>query len=168
MGMAKSGYKGISRIDQPKKNTHGWYVRVRFNGAQRVKFFSDNAHGGRDEALQEAVRFRDRAEQEMGKPRTDRLVIAHNPRNRSGIMGIRRKTKVIQTEDGERVVSNVYEITWNPEPGRLCRTFVSIDKLGEKEALREACRIRREKEREMFGSVVKASWASSLAKLLDA
>lgn len=166
--MSKSGHKGISRIDQPSKNTHGWYVRVRFNGTQRVKFFSDNAHGGRDNALQEAVKFRNRAEQELGKPRTDRLVIARNPRNRSGIMGIRRKTKVVKTDEGERVVSNVYEVTWNPEPGRLCRTWVSIDKLGEKAALKEACRIRREKEREMFGSVVKASWAQSLSKLLDA
>ncbi|HXG90798.1 MAG TPA: AP2 domain-containing protein [Blastocatellia bacterium] len=166
--MAKSGHKGISRIDQSKKNTHGWYVRVRFNGTQRVKFFSDNQYGGKEKALEEAIRFRNRAEQEMGKPRTDRLVIASNPRNRSGIMGIRRKTKVVKTENGERVVSNVYEVSWNPEPGRLCRTWVSIDKLGEKEALKEACRIRREKEREMYGSVVRASWAASLSKLLDA
>lgn len=165
--MAKSGYKGISRIDQPKKDTYGWYVRVTFNGMRRAKFFSDKSHGGRDKALEEAVLFRNKAEQELGKPRTDRLVIARNPRNSSGIMGVQRKTKVVKTADGEKVVSNVYEVTWNPWPGKLCRTWVSIDKLGEAAALRKACAIRREKEREMYGSVVKANWAASLGKLLS-
>jgi hypothetical protein len=163
--MAKSGHKGISRIDQPERKTHGWYVRVRFNGTQRAKFFSDETHGGRDEALAQAIRFRNRTEQELGKPRTDRLVIASNPRNRSGFMGVQRKTKIIKTETGERVVKNVYEVTWNPEPGRLCRTWVSIDEYGEEAALRKACAIRREKEREMFGSEVLSNWTNNLARL---
>ncbi len=82
-------------------------------------------------------------------------------------MGVQRKTKVVTTEDGEeRVIKNVYEVTWNPEPGRLCRTWVSIDEYGEEAAFRKACAIRREKEREMFGSVVKTNWEDSLKKLL--
>src|SRR5918912_643012 len=28
--MAKSGHKGISRIDSEQKKMHGWYVRVRY------------------------------------------------------------------------------------------------------------------------------------------
>lgn len=163
--MAKSGHKGISRIDQPERKTHGWYVRVRFNGTQRAKFFSDETHGGRDEALLQAVQFRNRAEHDLGKPRTDRLVIASNPRNRSGIMGVQRKTKIIKTDTGERLTKNVYEVTWNPEPGRLCRTWVSIDEYGEEAALRKACAIRREKEREMFGSEVLSNWTNNLARL---
>ena len=163
--MAKSGYKGICRIDQPERKTHGWYVRVRFNGEQRSKFFSDEINGGREEALEEAVRYRNRTEQELGKPRTDRLVIANNPRNRSGFMGVQRKTKIIKTETGERLRKNVYEVTWNPEPGKLCRTWVSIDEYGEEAALRKACAIRREKEREMFGSEVLSNWTGKLAKL---
>lgn len=165
--MAKSGYKGISRIDQPERKTHGWYVRVRFNGQQRAKFFSDEAHGGREQALEKSVHYRDRAEREMGKPRTDRLVIASNPRNRSGIMGIQRKTKTIKTSTGERKIKNVYEVSWNPEPGRLCRTWVSIDDYGEEAALRKACAIRREKERQMFGSEVLSNWTNNLARLLN-
>lgn len=163
--MAKSGYKGISRIDQTERKTYGWYVRVRFNGTQRSKFFSDEANGGREKALEQAVLFRNRTEQELGKPRTDRLVIARNPRNRSGITGVQRKTKIIKTETGERKIKNVYEVTWNPEPGKLCRTWVSIDEYGEEAALRKACAIRREKEREMFGSEVLPNWTNNLAKL---
>ncbi|HYE64831.1 MAG TPA: hypothetical protein VD966_04570 [Pyrinomonadaceae bacterium] len=168
MSRAKSGHKGISRIDQAKKNTYGWYVRVCFNGQRRSKFFSDAAHGGKEKALEQAVLYRNKTEEELGKPRTDRLVIARNPRNRSGVMGVQRKTKVIKTPEGERVVNNVYEVTWNPEPGRLCRTWVSIDEYGEEAAFRRACAIRRAKEREMYGEVVKPNWEASLSKLFAA
>lgn len=166
--MAKSGHKGISRIEQPERKTVGWYVRVTFNGQQRSKFFSDHVHGGKETALVRAIEHRNQVEIELDKPRTERLVIAHNSRNRTGIMGVRRKTKTIKTKDGDRVVSNVYEVTWNPEPGRLCRTWVSIDEYGEEAALRKACAIRREKEREMFGDVVKPNWSRSLKKLFAA
>lgn len=166
MVRAQSGHKGVSRIEQEARNTFGWYVRVTFNKQKRVKFFSDAAHGGRDKALEAAVAFRNQAEQELGKPRTDRLVIGGNPRNTSGIMGVQRKSKVVVTENGKkRILKNVYEVTWNPEPGRLCRTLVSIDEYGEKGALRKACAIRREKEVEMFGSIVKSNWQGSLKKL---
>src|SRR3982750_4621639 len=119
--MAKCGHKGISRIDQPERKTHGWYVRVSFNAQRRVKFFSDAAHGGKETALEHAIVYRNEAEKELGKPRTNRLVIARNPRNRSGITGVQRKTKVVKTETGERKIKNVYEVSWNPEPGKLCR-----------------------------------------------
>jgi hypothetical protein len=165
--MAKSGHKGISRIDQPSKDTFGWYVRVTFNGMQRCKFFSDRAHGGKEKALEAAIRFRNQAEQELGKPRTDRLVIARNPRNSSGIMGVQRKTKVVRTPAGERVVVKGFQVTWNPEPGRVCRIWVPIGESGEKAALLKACAIRRQKEIEMYGSVVKANWVASLGKLLS-
>lgn len=166
--MAKSGYKGICRIDQPERKTYGWYVRVTFNGQRRVKFFSDEANGGKEKALEAAVKYRNQAERELGKPRTDRLVIARNPRNRSGIMGVQRKTKIVNTPDGERVTDNVYEITWNPSPGEVRRTWVSIDEYGEEAAFRKACAIRREKEKEMYGSVVGPNWAESLKKLCSA
>lgn len=166
--MAKSGHKNISRINQPERKTVGWYVRVTFNNQQRSKFFSDHVHGGTEKALEAAIAYRNEVEEQLGKPRTERLVIAHNSRNRTGIMGVRRKTKVIKTKTGERVVNNVYEVTWNPEPGRLRRTWVSIDEYGEEAALRKACAIRREKEREMFGDVVKPNWTRSLKKLFAA
>jgi hypothetical protein len=165
--MAKSGYKGICRIDQPSKKTHGWYVRVSFNKKQRSKFFADDRSGGKEQGLKRAVEYRNQLEKEMGKPRTDRMVMAHNPRNSSGIMGVQRKRRVVKTPEGERIVSRYFEVTWNPWPGKVCRTWVSIDELGEKAALLKACAIRREKEREIFGSVVLPNWNASLAKLLS-
>ncbi len=57
--MAKSGYKGVSRIDSPQKKMHGWYVRVRFDKQTRAKFIPDRLHGGREAALARAVECRD-------------------------------------------------------------------------------------------------------------
>jgi len=164
--MSKSGYKGICRIDQPKRKTYGWYVRVTFNGKHIAKFFSDKANGGKQKALEAAVLYRDKAEKDLGRPRTDRLVIAHNPRNSSGIMGIQRKTRVVKDKKGERVVDRWYVVTWNPEPGRVERIFVPVDKYGEKAALLKACAIRREKEKQMYGATVKPNWEASFVKLV--
>ena len=168
MTRSQSGHKGVSRIDQETRNTHGWYVRVSFNGQKRSKFFSDTAHGGRETALEKAVIYRNETEKELGRPRTDRLVIARNPRNRTGVMGVQRKTKIVKTATGEKTTRNVYEVTWCPQPGRMSRTWVSIDEYGEQAAFRKACAIRREKEREMYGSTVGPNWESSLAKICAA
>jgi hypothetical protein len=43
--------KGISRIDQPEKHNHGWFVRLTRNGEQFNAFFSDKKNGGKGKAL---------------------------------------------------------------------------------------------------------------------
>jgi hypothetical protein len=49
---------GISRIDQPEKKNHGWYVRVTFKGNITQKFFADKASGGKSKALKLAQDYR--------------------------------------------------------------------------------------------------------------
>lgn len=46
--------KGISRIDQPEKRNHGFFVRLRRRGKVRSAFFADASHGGRAAALRAA------------------------------------------------------------------------------------------------------------------
>lgn len=50
---------GISRIDQPEKKNHGWYVRVTFKGKTEQKFFADKAHSTKPKALKAAQEHRD-------------------------------------------------------------------------------------------------------------
>lgn len=50
---------GISRMDQPRNQSHGWYVRVRVRGKQRRKFFSDKVYGTKKRAREEAENYRD-------------------------------------------------------------------------------------------------------------
>jgi len=142
---ATSGYKGISRIDHEKRKTHGWYVRVSFSGQMHSRFFSDSVHGGAQKALGKAVRMRNQIEREIGKPRSDRVISASRTRNKSGILGVQRVNKG---------AGGAWQVTWSPAPNVLQRTSVSIAKYGDEEAFKRACRIRRQKERAVFGGVI--------------
>ncbi|MCB0208331.1 MAG: AP2 domain-containing protein [Anaerolineae bacterium] len=153
--MADSGYKSISRIDDAKKKTHGWYVRVYFKGKMHSKFFSDARFGDKDQGLQEAIKYRDDLERKLGKPRSERTVVQVSPRNRSGVIGVRRRRKS-SGKKGRPGGYEVYEVTWSPGPGKMKRTSVSIEKYGEEEAFRRACEIRRQKEEEIYGKPLPA------------
>ena len=48
-------HKDVARIDQEDKRTHGWYVRVRFQGTTHSKFFSDGKCGGRSQACSQPL-----------------------------------------------------------------------------------------------------------------
>lgn len=166
--MAKSGHKDISRIDQPLKRTHGWYVRVRFGGNTQSKFFSDEACGGRNEALDRAIKHRNQTECWLGKPRTDQVVVVNNNRSNTGVIGVQRRVKRHVGKDGQMLTSEVFEVTWQAGREIKGKTSVSIKKYGEAEAFRRACAIRRKKEQQMYGSAVAGKWADTLSKLVAA
>ncbi|HKP72806.1 MAG TPA: hypothetical protein VJT82_07705 [Pyrinomonadaceae bacterium] len=166
--MSESGHKGISRIDSAQKKMHGWYVRVRFSNETRSKFFSDKANGGKEAALERAVECRNKLEQELGKPRTDWVIVGNNPRNNSGVVGVRRTVKKYKGKDGKVYLNEVYEVSWNAGREKKGRTSVSISKYGEAGAFRRACAIRRQKEQLMYGKPVVGKWAGTLGKLFVA
>ncbi|MEW6735962.1 MAG: AP2 domain-containing protein [Acidobacteriota bacterium] len=156
----KRRYKGISRIDQPAKRTHGWYVRVAFKNKQFTKFFADEKNGGYDKALAKAMQFRDKVEKKLGKPSTDRPVVMRSSRNRTGIIGVRKRITRTKTKSGKIKLHKAYEITWSPEPNVIRRTSISIDAHGEEKAFWKAYRLRRAKEREIYGKAVQNDKAS--------
>ena len=166
--MAKSGHKGISRIDCPENKTVGWYVRVRLGNVTKSKFLSDQKHGGKALALEEAIKCRNQLEKELGKPRTDWIIVGKNPRNRSGVVGVRRAVKKYKGKDGTIYLNEVYEVTWNAGREKRGRTSVSINKYGEMRAFRKACAIRRQKEEQLYGNVVVSKWAQSFGKVCAA
>ena len=146
---ASSGYKGISRVDSIKRKTHGWSVRVTRDGVTYGRFLSDSVHGGEQGALKKAIRARNELETDVGKPRTDRVIMPprhkKNDFNDTDIPGVNR------VDVGP---AGSFEITWSPEPGKLSRTKISIAKHGEKEALQRAIRLRKRKERQIFGTAL--------------
>jgi len=150
--MSTQSRKSISRIDHPTKNTHGWYVRVAFRGDLHARFFSDRPYRGKRPALKAARAWRDETERALGKPHTRRTVRTVSPRNRTGVIGVRRTTKA-RTRDGSKV-SPVYEVTWQAAPGQVRRTTFSIRKYGQAEAFRRARAFRKEKEQEMYGAAL--------------
>jgi hypothetical protein len=130
-------YKGITRIDHPAKRTFGYFVRVTWNKQRRSKFFSDSVYGDRLAALATALEWRNSAEQELGKPRTERQVIGV-ARTDTGIVGVRRTMK-----DGR----DVYEATWR-DGNRIRRTSYSVAKHGARRALALARRAREKYEKQ--------------------
>jgi hypothetical protein len=140
-----SGYKGISRIDQQSRKTHGWFVRVTFGGATHSKLFSDALHGGTQRALKRAIRYRNQLEKELGRPRTDRVMTTKSARSNTGIRGVCRTTKQSRP---------VFEVTWTPQPNTVSRTSVSIQRRGERQALLRAQQLRRQWEKTIYGEAV--------------
>lgn len=131
-----SKQKDIARIDQESKMTHGWYVRVRFNGKTHSKFFSDKKNGGNNSALLAAISWRNNTRDKIGKPQTERhiVTVAHNS---TGVVGVRLNEKLHR-----------YEASWVNQDGRQGKTSVSINKHGKKGAFIRACEIRKQKEAE--------------------
>jgi hypothetical protein len=150
----ESGYKSISRIDQKRKNHHGWYVRVTWNKDTVSKFFSDKQHDGKRKALQAAVKFRNETETQLGKPRSEGLVLGSVRRSNTGVRGVRRLTST-QTKGGKTYAWDVYQVTYHPAPGVTKRTSVSIQRYGEEEAFERACAIRKKAEKDRLKHMAK-------------
>jgi hypothetical protein len=131
---ATSKYKDITRIDQPSKLTHGWYVRVCFKGKTHSKLFSDKMNGGKDAALKMSIIWRDKTRAKIGKPLSDRhiVTVSNTP---TGIVGVRLNEKLQR-----------YEVSWVRPDGSQNKTSVSIKKHGKKTALKLAIQKREEEE----------------------
>ncbi|MBU2538913.1 MAG: AP2 domain-containing protein [Proteobacteria bacterium] len=133
-------HKDVARIDQEDKRTHGWYVRVRFQGTTHSKFFSDGKCGGRYSSLLAALTWRDTTEKKIGKVRTDKhLVTVSN--TTTGVVGVRFNEKL-----------NRYEVSWVNRVGKQGKTSVSVNKNGKEKAFQIACEIRKTKEAERLSS----------------
>lgn len=133
-------HKDVARIDQEDKRTHGWYVRVRFQGTTHSKFFSDGKCGGRYSSLLAALTWRDAMEKKIGKIRTDKhLVTVSN--TTTGVVGVRFNEKL-----------NRYEVSWVNRVGKQGKTSVSVNKNGKERAFQIACEIRKAKEAERLGA----------------
>jgi hypothetical protein len=127
-------HKDIARIDQEEKRTHGWYVRVRYQGKTHSKFFSDRKCGGRYSSLLSALAWRDKTEAELGKIRTDKQIVTVS-NSKTGVVGVRLNEKL-----------NRYEVSWVTASGKQGKTSVSIRRHGKDAAFEVACNIRKAKE----------------------
>ena len=162
--MARSGHTHVSRIDQPEKNNHGWYVRIRRDGATTSKFFRDTKFGTRAKALRAAIAFRDDLLENLSRPLSRRKAMPTTGRNTSGIVGVARRT--MRRRDG-RVGGSYWVATWSPGNGKTARKLFSIAELGERGALLAACACRRDREREIYGEELKENWAAAAKILLN-
>jgi len=79
--------KGISRIDS--NHTHGWFVRIYRDGRTVSKFFSDGVHGGKQQALDRAQKYKEDYEREHPPSSASRRVRTKPQKNnKTGFAGI--------------------------------------------------------------------------------
>jgi len=139
--------KGISRIDA--KGTHGWYVRIYKNGKTYSKLYSDNKYGGKDRALTFAKKARKIALDTLKSipDENSRRLVAHDKRNKSGIIGVSRTTKT----NAAGTTSVYFQVTWSPEKGMIKNRQWSVKKYGEEEAFIRAKDFRESVMNQIYG-----------------
>jgi hypothetical protein len=126
---------GISRIDQPEKNNHGYYVRLTRQGEQYAKFFSDKRYGGKRKAKKAAKEFLEELEAEL--PPVN-LVGIKSVRNKSGYVGVNRTKSTSRGHTYE-----YWQAFWNSGGVRRSAKF-SINKYGAREAKKLAIAARKQ------------------------
>jgi hypothetical protein len=143
-------YPGISRIDS--KRTHGWYVRVYANGGVFTsKLFSDRLYGGKQIALNNAIKYRDHnkmvaeVHKREGRNPNRRPFYTKTPKNNnSGIVGV---NEVKTTIRGREV--HYFQATWSEGGKANSRKFYVSKKRNRKEAEKQAVALRRQKEKDL-------------------
>jgi hypothetical protein len=141
-GESKQVMKNITRVKDPKKRVNGYYVRICWKGQKCSKLFSLKQYDTEEEALQEAIAWRNETELAIGKPRTERNVMGITRPTNTGVKGI-RKVMVQDRKRGKPVgrIKPKLIITTLDDKGKQCRTSVSIERHGKDKALELARQI---------------------------
>lgn len=115
--MMTGDMKNISRIDQPSKNTFGWFVRIRRDGKSISRFFSDGKYGGKKKALVSARTFRDKnlSEWQNFAKNHDRAMHLGKASN-IGYPGISHCIKT-RNRNGQTHQEHVFQVSYSPEKG---------------------------------------------------
>jgi len=133
---------GISRIDQPEKRTHGYFVRLVRKGKIYPAFFADKTHGGKRRALKAAQKHYRKLLRKYGRlTRRDWAEILRR-KGASGIIGVR---KIVITK-------SFWVAHWSPRPYVQRWKHFSVQKYGAKRAKALAIRARKAGLRSMIQS----------------
>lgn len=115
--------------------THGWLVRVRRQGVQASKFFSDKKFGGREAALNEhAIPYRDNLLETLPEP-DDPVKRSAEARSHSGVIGLHFLHKDI----GNGTRKPYIQLSWIDAGGQRQSTSYSVEKWGLRRAVWNGC-----------------------------
>jgi hypothetical protein len=131
---------GITRIDQPEKKNHGFYVRITHRGKNFQKYFPDKSLGGKPKALKAAKEFRDSLLKKMPKAKQEAAAKKRRRIKRSGVTGV---THVV-SKSPKGTVYEYWQAAWADADGRRRTAKFSIARHGEGKALEMAKKARRD------------------------
>ncbi|MFT4641861.1 MAG: hypothetical protein ACI8T1_005205 [Verrucomicrobiales bacterium] len=129
------GNYGISRIDQPEKKNHGFYVRITHKGNLNQKYFPDKASGGKTKALTKAKEYRDAVVAKLPKAKKEAIAQRRTKIKQSGVTGVTHV--VAKAPDGKKVYQ-YWQAGWDDASGARRTAKFSVSRYGDKEALEMA------------------------------
>ena len=127
-------FYGISRIDQPEKKNHGFYVRITHRGNTTQKFFPDKSLGGKSKALKMARQFRDKLVAKLPKLKREAAARKKRKSLKSGTTGV---THVVSRAKGRNDYA-YWQAAWNDSRGKRRTAKFSISRYGNGKALKMA------------------------------
>ncbi len=130
---------GISRIDQPEKKNHGYYVRISHKGKSNQKYFPDKASGGKGKALKAAKEYRDSLLAKMPKYKQEAAGKKARRIKKSGMVGV---THVL-SKTPKDVTYEYWQAAWDDADGKRKTAKFSISRYGNDKALEMAKKARR-------------------------
>ncbi|MFT4640875.1 MAG: hypothetical protein ACI8T1_004208 [Verrucomicrobiales bacterium] len=139
MQKTRSNY-GISRIDQPEKKNHGFYVRITHTGTLYQRYFPDKASGGKNKALTKAKVYRDEVVAKLPKAKQEAIASRRKKILQSGVTGV---THVVAKAPGGKKVYEYWQAAWDDAAGSRRTAKFSISRYGQKEALEMAKKAQR-------------------------
>lgn len=129
--MASRPTYGITRIDQPAKKNHGYYVRITHKGKTQQKYFPDKSSGGKAKALKAAKEHRDGLVAKLPKYKQEAASRKKRRIKKSGVVGV---THVVsQSQKGKSY--EYWQAAWLDENDKRRTAKFSISRYGDKEAL---------------------------------
>ena len=131
---------GITRIDQPEKKNHGFYVRITHRGKSHQKYFPDKSLGGKPKALKAAKLYRDALLDKMPKYKQDAASKKKRRINHSGVVGV---THVVSKSTKDKVYE-YWQAAWLDADEKRRTAKFSIARYGNEKALEMATKARRE------------------------
>jgi len=130
---------GITRIDQPEKKNHGYYVRITHRGKSHQKYFPDKASGGKTKALQAAKEYRDKLLARMPKYKQEAAARKKRRIKQSDVIGV---THVISKSPKGKIYE-YWQAAWIEDGDRRKTAKFSISRYGDEKALEMAKKARR-------------------------
>ncbi len=131
---------GITRIDQPEKKNHGYYVRITHRGKGVQKYFPDKSLGGKPKALKAARAFRDSILDKMPRYKQESACRKKRRIKHSGITGV---THVVSKSPKGKIYE-YWQAAWVDGDERRRTAKFSITRYGDTKAMDLAKKARRD------------------------
>jgi len=131
---------GITRIDQPEKKNHGYYVRITHRGSAHQKYFPDKASGGKTKALKAARAHRDKLLGKMPKYKQEAAGKKKRRIKKSGVTGV---THVVSNSPKGKIYE-YWQAAWVDKDGKRKTAKFSVGRYGDKKALDMAKKARKD------------------------